>query len=133
MNAQLTPIASATPGRLIALLPDASLCLMWGDASFRIAPYDLAHLAAVLDDWGLEEELPTLRRGYYRLVQGYDGGVQLWLNSAGLCLSRDELRVLTALVHEAEAQLNALGQSAALAPFGPGFPTLAAPQRPSLN
>jgi hypothetical protein len=133
MNVQLTPLASATPGRLIAVLPDASLCLIWGDARFRIAAYDLAHLAAVLEDWGLEEELPTLRRGYYRLVQGYDGGVQLWLNNAGLCLSREELRVLTALVHEAEARLSAIGAGDALTPFGPAFQPLALPQRSSVN
>jgi hypothetical protein len=133
MNAQLTPIASATPGRLIALLPDASLCLVWGNASFCIAPYDLPHLAAVLDDWGFEEELPTLRRGYYRLVLGYDGGVQLWLNGAGLCLSRDELRVLTALVHDAEVQLCAIGASSPVAPFGPGFQTLTVSQLHTRN
>lgn len=105
MDAHLSLIACATPCRFISLGPDGTLRLSWDDASFRIAPYDLPHLAALLDDWCEAEELPRLRRGYYCLEHASDGGLLLWLNRAALGLSRDELRTLAALVQAVETQL----------------------------
>ena len=121
MHAELTTIVYATPGRMIGLAQDGSLRLVWGDASMRLPVYDLPHLAAVLDAWATEEEPPSLRRGYYRLCHSPDGALQLWLNGAGLMLSREDLRVLTALVEAASAELCAPLCRQPHAPFGPGY------------
>lgn len=132
MDLQLTMLAQATPGRMIAFAQDGSLRLIWDEAAVRIARFDLPHLAALLEDWAMEEELPLLRRGYYRLEPAPNGGLQLWLNNVGLNLSRDELRMLTGLLEAAEARLSCLGEMVRTRPFGPGFRKLGAPQRKSL-
>lgn len=122
-------IAQATPGRMVAFANDGTLRLIWDEASYRIAAFDLPHLAALLEDWALEEELPMLRRGYYRIDQAPDGGLQLWLNNAGIALSRDDLRALSGLIEAAELRLSCLGEMVRARPFGPGFRKLAAPGR----
>lgn len=127
MEPHLTMIAHVAPGRMVAFAPDGTLRLLWDEASYRIAAFDLPHLAALLSDWAQEEELPVLRRGYYRIEHAHGGGLQLWLNNAGLCLSRDDLRTLTGLVEAAELRLSCLGEVVRARPFGPGFRRLAAP------
>ncbi|RRR75326.1 MAG: hypothetical protein EI684_04965 [Candidatus Viridilinea halotolerans] len=129
---QLTTLAHATPGRMLAFAQDGTLRLLWDDATLRIALFDLPHLAALLEDWAQEEELPLLRRGYYRLEPAPNGGLQLWLNNVGLNLSRDDLRTLTSLIAAAEERLTCLGKVVRTRPFGPGFRKLGAPQRKSL-
>lgn len=125
MDLQLTPIARITAQRLIGRSADGSLRLVWGDAVFRIPPYELQHLATTLDTWEHEEELTGLRRGYYRLVHGPDGEIQLWMNNAALCLSRDELRLLAGLVRLAESCLNTVLASETLPPFSQEYRVLA--------
>ncbi|PDW04801.1 hypothetical protein [Candidatus Viridilinea mediisalina] len=132
MDLQLTTLAQATPGRMLAFAPDGSLRLIWDEATIRIALFDLSHLANLLDDWAQEEELPLLRRGYYRIEPAPNGGLQLWLNNIGLNLSRAELRTLTSLIEAAEARLSCLGEMVRARPFGPGFRKLGAPQAKSL-
>lgn len=127
METHLATVACVAPGRLIGLAPDGDLRLVWDAATFRLPIYDLPHLAATLDEWCAEEELPALRRGYYRLCQGSDGGVQLWLHNAGLLLSREELRVLTTLVATASRELCAPLCRQPRLPFGTGYRRLAAP------
>ncbi len=105
MHTHLTPLACITGNRMIAADVDGSLRLIWDDAAFRLPIYDLPHLAAALDDWEQAEDLPSLRRGYYRLCASPDGGLQLWLNNAGLCLSRHDLRQLADLLRQADEQL----------------------------
>jgi hypothetical protein len=105
MHTQLTPLAALAGNRMIAADADGSLRLIWGDAAFRLPIYDLPHLAAALDDWEQAEDLPSLRRGYYRLCASPDGGLQLWMNNAGLCLSRHDLRLLAELLRQADEQL----------------------------
>jgi hypothetical protein len=132
MDPQLTMIAQAAPGRMVAFANDGTLRLIWDEASYRIAAFDLPHLAALLEDWALEEELPMLRRGYYRIDQAPGGGLQLWLNNAGIALSRDDLRALTGLIEAAELRLSCLGEMVRARPFGPGFRKLGAPGRGSI-
>lgn len=131
METQLATVATAAPGRLIGVAPDGDLRLIWDAATFRLPIYDLPHLAAALDDWCAEEELPGLRRGYYRLCQGPDGGIQLWLHNAGLLLSREELRVLATLLETAARELCAPLCRQQRLPFGAGYRRLAAPPRGS--
>jgi hypothetical protein len=126
MDLQHTPIARITSQRFIGVCADGSLRLVWGDAVFRIPPYELQHLANVLDAWEHEEELPGLRRGYYRLVHGPDGDIQLWMNNAALCLSREELRMLTSLVRLTESCLSNALYSEVAPPFGQEYRVLAA-------
>lgn len=135
MDAQLATVAIIAPGRLIGLAPDGDLRLVWDATTFRLPIYDLPHLAAVLDEWCAEEELPMLRRGYYRLLLQPDGGVQLWLNNGGLLLSREEVRILVRLVEEAEQELCAPLCCQQRLPFGIGYRRLAAPppERQRLN
>ncbi|NCC35930.1 MAG: hypothetical protein EOM24_28525 [Chloroflexia bacterium] len=129
METQSITLARATPGRLITANLDGSLNLVWDEATIRIALYDLGHLAMLLDEWCAEEEPGLLRCGYYRLMQSPDGGIQLWLNKTGLCLSRDDLQILNRLIRTAEALLEApIPQQPAL-PFGLGYHRLAAPAR----
>ncbi len=125
MDLQLTPIARITAQRFIGLCADGSLRLVWGDAVFRIPPYELQHLAAVLDAWEHEEEPPGLRRGYYRLIHGPDGEIQLWMNNAALCLSRAELRLLAGLVRLTDSCLSTALSSAASPPFSQEYRVLA--------
>jgi hypothetical protein len=127
MESELAPVAVAAPGRLIGLAPDGALRLVWGEAAFRIPAYDLPHLAAALDSWLADEEPPALRRGYYRLCHGPDGGVQLWMSGAGLQLSREELRVLCALVEAAAEELCAPLCRQSRQPLGLGFRPLPTP------
>jgi hypothetical protein len=129
MDAHLCLLASATPSRFVSLGSDGSLYLAWDDATFRIPSYDLGFLAALLDEWCVAEELPRLRRGYYRLEHASDGGLLLWLNRAALGLSRDELRALVGLVQAVEAQLveadlHAAPRNAPPACMGAGYRTL---------
>lgn len=125
MDLQLTPIARITAQRLIGLGADGSLRLVWGDAVFRIPPYELQHLALVLDAWEREEEPPGLRRGYYRLIHGPDGEIQLWMNNAALCLSRDELRLLAGLVRLTDSCLSTALHSDTAPPFSEEYRVLA--------
>jgi hypothetical protein len=126
MNLQLTPLASISAHRLIAACPTGTLYLVWDNAILRLPPFDLPHLAAVLDGWECEEELPGLRRGYYRVAHTADGGLMLWLNGAAIGLSRNDLRALLALVQDAERRFDAIHESPAGSPFGPDFHVLAA-------
>lgn len=121
MHAELATVAFAAPGRLIGVGPDGAPRLVWGDAAFRIAAYDLPHLAAAIDSWCAEEEPPFIRRGYYRLCHGPDGGVQLWIGGAGLLLSREDLRVLSALVEAAAQELCSPICKQPRTPFGLGY------------
>lgn len=127
MDTELATVAFAAPGRLIGLAPDGALRLVWGEAAFRLAAFDLPHLAAAIDAWHAEEEPPGLRRGYYRLAHSPEGSIQLWLNGAGLLLSREDLRVLSALVEAASAELCAPLCRQPRTPFGLGYRTLTAP------
>lgn len=127
MESELTTVATAAPGRLIGLAPDGALRLVWGDAAIRLPAYDLPHLGAVIDAWCADEEPPGLRRGYYRLCHGPDGGVQLWLNGVGLLLSREDLRVLGALVEAAASELLTPFCRQRRAPLGLGYRPLRAP------
>lgn len=127
METELATIARVAPGRLIGLAPDGALRLVWDSASFRIPTYDLPHLAAAIDAWCAEEEPPALRRGYYRLCHGPEGGVQLWLNGAGIMLSREELRTLSALVEAAAGELCVPLCRQPRLPFGLGYRPLSAP------
>lgn len=135
METELTPVALAAPGRLIGLAPDGALRLVWDSAAFRIPTYDLPHLAAAIDAWCAEEEPPALRRGYYRLCHSPEGGVQLWLNGAGLLLSREDLRTMCALVEAAAAELCAPLCRQPRLPFGLGYRPMrmAAPGRDRQN
>lgn len=127
MESDLTTIVSAAPGRCIGLAPDGSLRLVWDNASLRMPIFDLPHLAAALDTWCAEEEPPQLRRGYYRLMHSPDGGIQLWLNNAGLLLSREELRVLATLVAAAADELCSPLCRQPHTPFGLGYRRMSTP------
>lgn len=127
MEWELATIVRAAPGRLIGLANDGDLRLVWDNATIRLPVFDLPHLAALLDAWYAEEELPQLRRGYYCLLHSPDGGVQLWLHTAGLLLSREDLRVLTGLVSAAAAELCLPLCRQPSAPFGLGYRPLTAP------
>lgn len=105
MESEFATIVRAAPGRLIGLGHDGALRLVWDHAAVRLPAFDLPHLAAALDEWHRDEELATLRRGYYRLTRDTAGGVQLWLHSVGLMLSREELRVFASLVSAAANEL----------------------------
>ncbi|MFV9507531.1 MAG: hypothetical protein AB4911_23520 [Oscillochloridaceae bacterium umkhey_bin13] len=129
MDNPFTLIARATPGRMVTAATDGSLRITWDETTLRIGAYDLAHLAALLDDWRFADEPGMLRRGYYRIEPACDGGVQLWLARSGLWLSRDDLAMLHELIELAELQLTALCTAvAAQHPFGPGFRRHAASQ-----
>ncbi len=128
MNLQLTPVASASAHRLIAVCPAGTLYLIWDNAILRLPAYDLPHLGAVLDGWEREEEPAGLRRGYYRVAHTADGGLMLWINGAALGLSRHDLRALLGLLQEAERCFETQPESLASAPFGPGYRVLAAGQ-----
>ncbi|NTU78859.1 MAG: hypothetical protein HGA45_05555 [Chloroflexales bacterium] len=128
MESELATIVKAAPDRLIGLAPDGTPRLVWDTATLRVPAYDLPHLAAVLDAWCVEEEPPGLRRGYYRLVHGPDGGVQLWLRGVGLLLSREDLRVLTSLVAAAADELCGPMCRQPRTPFGLGYRRLRAPR-----
>lgn len=128
METELATVARVAPGRLIGLAPDGTLRLVWDSAAFRIPAYDLPHLAAAIDAWCAEEEPPGLRRGYYRLCHSPEGGVQLWLNGAGLLLSRDDLRTMGALVEAAAEELCAPLCRQPRLPFGLGYRPLRAPE-----
>ncbi len=95
---ELTTITQVAPGRLIGLAPDGDLRLVWDYTTIRIPVFDLPHLEALLDTWLLEEEPLQLRRGYYRLTHSPEGGYQLWLHTAGLWLSRQDVHTLMSLV-----------------------------------
>jgi hypothetical protein len=127
MESGLATIVGATPDRLIGLAADGMLRLVWDTAVLRLPAYDLPHLAAVLDAWHMEEEPPGLRRGYYRLLHSPDGGVQLWLCGIGLLLSREDLRVLTALVVAAAGELCVPLCRQPHTPFGLGYRPLRVP------
>lgn len=135
MESELTTVAHAAPGRLIGLAADGALRLVWDNAAFRIPIYELPHLVAAIDAWCADEEPPGLRRGYYRLCHGPEGGVQLWLNGAGLLLSREDLRALAALVERAEAELCSPLCRQPRLPFGLGYRPMrmAAPGRDRQN
>lgn len=128
MESDLATIVSAAPGRLIGLASDGTPRLVWDTATLRIPTYDLPHLAAILDAWCADEEPPGVRRGYYRLLHGPDGGVQLWLRGIGLLLSREDLRVLTTLVSAAADELCGPLCRQPRTPFGPGYRRLIAPR-----
>jgi hypothetical protein len=127
MDRELATIVQTGPGRLIGLAPDGSLRLVWGEAAFRLPAYDLPHLAAALYAWCADEEPPSLRRGYYRLCQSPEGGVQLWMGAAGLLMSREELRALAALVEAAAQELCAPLCRQPRSPLGLGYRPVAAP------
>lgn len=127
MYADLATIAHSGPGRMIGLASDGSLRLIWGDAAVRLPVYDLPHLAATLDAWWADEEPPAIRRGYYRLCHSPDGGVQLWLGAAGLMLSREDLRALTAMVEAAAQELCEPLCRQPRTPLGLGYRPLPAP------
>lgn len=127
MDHELATITHAGPGRLIGLAHDGSLRLIWGDAAIRLPVYDLPHLGAALDAWCADEEPPALRRGYYSLCHGPGGGIQLWLGGAGLLLSRDDLRVLTAMVDAAAHELCGPLCRQPRSPLGLGFRPIGAP------
>jgi hypothetical protein len=135
MESELATIVKAAPDRLIGLAPDGTTRLVWDMATLRIPAHDLPHLAAVLDAWCSEEEPPFLRRGYYRLAHSPDGGVQLWLSGVGLLLSREDLRVLMALVSAAAAELGSPLCRQPRTPFGLGYRRMSAPpsRRDQLN
>jgi len=125
----LATIVRAGPGRLIGVAHDGDVRLVWDNATVRLPVFDMPHLAALLDAWCREEELPQLRRGYYRLTHGPDGDVQLWLNSTGLALSRADLQVLRNLVAAAADELCAPLCQQPRAPFGLGYrPLVVAPR-----
>jgi hypothetical protein len=127
MHLQLSPITSASAHRLIAACPSGTLYLVWDNAILRIPPFDLGHLAAVLDAWGREEEPPVLRRGYYRVAHTADGALMLWINGVALGLSRNDLRTLLTLLQSAEQAFAAQAvESIAGDPFGPDYQVLAA-------
>ncbi len=128
MNLQLTPLATLSAHRKIAVCPSGALYLIWDNAILRLPPFDLPHLAALLDGWESEEEPPGLRRGYYRVAHTADGGLMLWLNGAAIGLSRNELRALLGLVRAAEDRIHNRPESLAASPFGPDFRLLAAGQ-----
>lgn len=112
----IATIVQVAPGRLIGLAEDGDMRLIWDNAAIRLPMFDLSHLATLLEAWAMEEELPFLRRGYYRLVHSADGQIQLWLNGTGLALSRDDLRSLTAMVTAASDEL---GQPLCRQPHSP--------------
>lgn len=124
MDLQLTPIARTSEQRLVAVCGDGSLHIVWGEASFRIPIYDLPHLTAVLNNWEEDAEIIGLRRGYYRLLHAPEGGIQLWMNNAGLWLSRDDLRSFCELLHSAEAFLTDIPDEQRQPPFNQDYRTL---------
>jgi hypothetical protein len=128
MNLQLAPLASISAHRMIAACPAGTLYLIWDNAILRLPPFDLPHIAAVLDGWEHEEEPPALRRGYYRVAHTADGGLMLWLNGAAIGLSRNDLRALLGLLQAAAERFAAIPESLAGSPFGPDFAVLAAGQ-----
>jgi hypothetical protein len=105
MYSTLASLACISSSRSLAVDNQGMLYLHWDDATLRMPLYDLGHLVMVLDAWEEGEELAVLRRGYYRLCQSPDGGLQLWLNNSGICLSRHDLRQLAQLLRGAEEQL----------------------------
>jgi hypothetical protein len=105
MDLDLVIVVRAAPGRQIGLAADGDLRLVWDNVAIRLPVYDLPHLAVLLDTWFVEEELPLLRRGYYRLMPGLEGGVQLWIQNTGLLLSREDLRTLATLITAAADEL----------------------------
>ncbi|NJN17553.1 MAG: hypothetical protein HC822_15410 [Oscillochloris sp.] len=105
MNLELVTVVRAAPGRMIGMARDGELRLVWDNSAIRLPVFDLPHLATVLDAWHADEEPPLLRRGYYRMMHSPDGAIQLWLQGAGLLLSREDLRMLTALISEAADEL----------------------------
>lgn len=105
MELELLTVVRAAPGRQIGLAADGDARIVWDNVVIRVPVFDLPHLAALLDLWWAEEELPLLRRGYYRLLPSPDGGVQLWIQQIGLLLSREELRTLTQLTSAAAEEL----------------------------
>jgi hypothetical protein len=121
MESELATIAKAGPDRLIGLAPDGTPRLIWDTATLRIPAHDLPHLEAALNTWCEDEEPPALRRGYYRLMHAPEGGVQLWLRGVGLLLSREDLRVLSALVRTAVVELCAPLCQQPRTPFGLGY------------
>jgi hypothetical protein len=129
MDLQLTPIARANDQRLVAVCGDGSLHIVWGEASFRIPIYDLSHLTTVLSNWEDQAEIIGMRRGYYRLLQAPEGGMQLWLNNAGLWLSREDLRIFSDLLHSAELFLADEPDNLKPAPFNQDYRVLNACSR----
>lgn len=105
MSVSIATVASLTEHRRVTSCADGSLCLIWENATIRLPRYDLGHLLTLIDTWEEAEELPGLRRGYYRVEHSPAGGLQLWLGGAGISLSRDDLRVLGGLLRNAEAYL----------------------------
>lgn len=130
MEWELATIVRAAPGRLIGLAHDGDVRLVWDTATIRMPIFDLPHLAALLDAWWLEEELPLMRRGYYRLMLSPEGQIQLWLHSTGLALSREELRILNSMVVAAVDELCSPLCRQPNTPFGLGYrPLVVAPPR----
>jgi hypothetical protein len=58
-------------------------------------------------------------------VHGPDGDIQLWMNNAALCLSRDELRMLAGLVRLTESCLSTALAGEAAPPFSQEYRVLA--------
>lgn len=121
MEPELTTIAQSAPGRLLVLAPNGAIQLVWDNATIRLPIFELAHLAAVLDAWCADEEPPLIRRGYYRLLHSPTGGVQLWLNTTGLLLSREDLRALASLIAAASAEVASPLCRQQRTPFGLGY------------
>jgi hypothetical protein len=109
MQSTLAALAHLSSSRSLAVDTQGMLYLQWDDVTLRMPLYDLGHLVMILDGWEEGEEAGALRRGYYRLCQSPDGGVQLWLNNGGLCLSRHDLRQLAQLLRNAEELLQQPG------------------------
>lgn len=130
---ELTTITQVAPGRLIGIAPDGDLRLVWDYTTIRIPLFDLPHLAALLDLWLLEEEPPLLRRGYYRLTHSPEGGYQLWLHTAGLWLSHQDMHTLTTLVNAVAEELCRPLCRQPKAPFGLGYRKFIASPRKGHN
>ncbi|NTV65729.1 MAG: hypothetical protein HGA65_19655 [Oscillochloris sp.] len=121
MESDLATIIQAAPGRLLGLAHDGDVRLVWDNATIRLPVFDMPHLAALLDSWEREEELPLLRRGYYRIARSPEGQIQLWINRTGLLLSREELRILTGMVATATHELCQPLCRQPATPFGLGY------------
>jgi len=127
---ELTTITQIAPGRLIGVAPDGDLRLVWDHAIIRLPIFDLPHLASLLDLWLLEEEPALLRRGYYRLTHSPEGGCHLWVHTAGLWLSRQDVQMLMSLVNAVVEELCRPLCRQPKAPFGTGYRKfIASPRR----
>lgn len=126
MAPDLALLVQAAPDRLIGVDREGVPHLVWDLATLRIPAHDLPHLAAVIDSWCSEEEPPSLRRGYYRLTHGPEGGIQLWLRGISLLLSREDVRVLLQLVEAAAETLSLPLCRQPRTPFGLGYRRLSA-------